>query len=321
MKANFIFEHRRNGELLETIEEVAEAPEIVTRPATDLGNMADKQSVRASACIYCGKNTTLSREHVIPFAWNGPLLIWDGSCEDCRLLTSRFESDALNDGTMAEVRQALDMQSRSGHSSAREKLAVSLTVDGETQVASMPASELPKLLGLPLFSLPALLEGSARDTLGLAGWTLACFGPDPNAFLAGLGATTFTFQEDRKRAVAFAQTMAKIAYGYAWIDGIFEVLPDGGALVQAFLREPDTLGRYVGTRPAPFVKSPGHDFLLRYGIDATNLRVTLDVQPFANIGAPTYVVVLGRCSTLRQWRDIRRRIQGGFRRSRATRHE
>jgi hypothetical protein len=286
--------------------------DIVERVTPELGSLAAKQSVRATACIYCGSTDRLSHEHVVPYAWGGNLQIFDGSCEPCRLITSQFENFALNDGAMVHVRKARGIQSRSKHANSRKEVAVTLVRPGSEQVERFPASEVPLILGFPWLGRPGTFVGVESKGLTLEGWVTTSYGEEVQRFLAEHGATGMRVEESAKRPVAFARTLAKIAYGYAWIDGVFDTVQGGDELVQAFIQEPDRIGAFVGMKPPPFERYPDYQLRLEYKLWMPGLLVYMEVQPFVDTPAPTYEVLLGRCESVRAWRRLRGRFGSGF---------
>ena len=75
------------------------------------------------------------------------------------------------------------------------------------------------------------------------------------------------------------------------MDRLYDAAPDLPLLCRAFMDEPDTLGRFVGTDDEPYRR---YDAVHRVG--TLRLRgeiLCMDVQLFADAGAPTYVVALG----------------------------
>ena len=282
-------------------------PKISKGRRIHLGDLSNKSSPTADACIYCGSRTDLSNEHVIPFAWGGTLQILNGSCEDCRKITSRFEQFALNDGAMTNVRKARGLQSRSKHKSADDLIEVNFSNGDLTFVKSFNPRDVPLILGFPLFALPGLISGSDQKRMQLEGWITASIGPDVEAFLKANDATGMRAKEIRKSPVAFARSMAKIAYCYAWVDGVLDLIGNSSALANAFLKEPDELGAFVGTKPDPIERFENLEFRLQYRPDAIGF-LYMEVQPFPNIPAPTYVVVIGACDNFRTWRNVRKRI-------------
>lgn len=166
--------------------------------------------------------------------------------------------------------------------------------------------EPPVILGFPLFVRPGLLTGDGtRVELGLEGMAAAAFGADLASFLPRQSAVSATQKESSKRIMVFARTIAKIAYGWAWRDGVIERLGGAAGLVEAFMRKPECLGAFVGTKPSPYERFAGCQLRIEYKLAMPRQLVYLEVQMFAEAAAPTYEVVLGRVESLRAWRTLR----------------
>jgi hypothetical protein len=165
----------------------------------------------------------------------------------------------------------------------------------------------PVILGFPLFVRPGLLTGDGtRVDLGLEGMAAAAFGADVAGFLANQSAVRATQEESSKRIMAFARTIAKIAYGWAWRDRVIERLGGAAQLVDAFMRQPERLGAFVGTKPSPYERFIGYQLRIEYKLAMPRQIVYLEIQMFAEAAAPTYEVVLGRVESMRAWRTLRK---------------
>lgn len=297
---------RTSAEGDEVIRTVSDDVQIVDGQTGALRSMDELASRHARSCIYCGSTEQLSSEHIVPYAWGGTVQVHSGSCEVCRLITSGFENYALNDGAMAHVRKAMGLQSRSNHRSTTAPIDMTLRGhDGQELVIEADAA-VPAILGFPLFVRPGMLSGEGtRVTLGLEGMAAAAFGADISAFMQSHSATGAVQRESTKRIMAFARTVAKIAYGCAWRDGVIEHLGGAGSLVDAFMHNPEGLGAFLGTKPPPYERYLGHKLRIEYKLSMPRQFVYMEVQMFADAAAPIYEVVLGRVDTMREWRRLR----------------
>lgn len=297
---------RSNAKGDEVLRTISEDIEVVEGYTHELRSINELSSRHAQNCIYCGSADQLSSEHIVPYAWGGTVQVHKGSCEVCRQLTSGFENYALNDGAMAHVRKAIGLPSRSNHKSTSNP--VSMTIHGPNGDA-LPindGTDVPAILGFPLFVRPGMLtDNGTRFTLDLEGIAAAAFGADLSSFMQSHSAASAIQRESTKRIMAFAQTIAKIAYGWAWRDGVIEQLGGAGDLVDAFMWRPDRLGAFLGTKPSPYERY--HDCKLRieYKLSMPRQLVYLEVQMFADAAAPIYEVVLGRVGSMREWRRLR----------------
>lgn len=161
---------RISAEGEENLRMVSEDVQIAEGSSEGFRSMAELSSRHARSCIYCASTEQLSSEHIVPYAWGGTIQIHDGSCEECRLITSAFENFALNDGAMAHVRKALCLPSRSRHKSASVPVVMEMAgSDGQPLIKGAEVAP-PVLLGFPLFSRPGLLTGDGtRVELGQVG--------------------------------------------------------------------------------------------------------------------------------------------------------
>lgn len=294
----------RDGELDMT---PMEGPLVVSGDASLFASLASVPSVTADACVYCGDKGHRTKEHVIPYGWSGPLIIYKGSCKPCQLKTQNFERAALRQGAMARVRMLRATKSYSKHRGVPSAINVPFVKDGQPVIETIATTSVPLVLGFPLFSLPSLLSGADQKQLDLTGTATTVFGPDLKQFLKEHGATEMSAQEDWVNPTEFARTIAKIAYCYAWVDGVLEFVDGHTDLVHAFMDEPELLGTFVGTKSAPFQQFKDMEFRIQYLADDLRFPI-MEVQPFSDTPAPTYLVVLGTYHGVRARRRFRARL-------------
>ena len=270
-----------------------------TKPVVDsvssegLANFSKTKTEPAVACIYCGsKVPNRSREHIIAYALGGDVTIPKGSCEACQRIIHKFETAVLR-GPMQMVRYIQSMPSRTKHKDAPQTVPLSVTIKGEKRNIKVPIDEAPVLLAFPTFDEPSYLTGG-DPKLKLNGTATGSFGVDPETFARQMGAEEIQIMSSGHSSVAFAQMVAKTAYANAYVQSQIQRVEDISPLLDAMLRKPNEIGRFVGTMQEPYIKRDGvthylgiHELLSENVLYAT-------VQFFANIGAPIYVVVLGR---------------------------
>lgn len=294
MKSEQIIRVLRDGEVISEVKAEGSMPKIEVRDPSGIKDLNGYQSVRASACIYCGSTDRLSREHVAPYALGGTLTIVDGSCESCRLKTHTFETHVLT-GPMRMVRYLQKMPSRSKHRDVKRMVPVRVTMtDGTEQDVQMPIEEAPVLLAFSEFGEPKYLEPNRGVLLEAKGVVTGTYARHPDEVIKTLAVPGLSISQPPTRPHAFAQMIAKIAYCFAYIDGFLNHVENPDELVHAFMNDPDTLGRFVGSMPPPFVSYDKMSLRLSLNINSANRLAWAQVQLFAHSGAPTYVVVLGR---------------------------
>lgn len=267
-------------------------PAVVVTGAEGLTNFSKISPAAADACIYCGSNEYgRTREHVIAYALGGDVTIPKGSCRACQKITHKFETAVLR-GPMQMVRYIQRLPSRTKHQEAPQIVSLFVTINGIETTVDVPADKAPILLAFPTFEAPSYLHGGSSN-LRLNGLVTGSYGVDPESFVRGLGAESMRLTSPGNAPVAFAQMVAKTAYANAYIQKQLHRVKDTNPLVRAMLYEPNSIGRFVGTLPEPYLKREGVQHYL--GIHELSAERVLyaTVQLFAGSGAPIYVVVLG----------------------------
>ena len=109
-------------------------------------------------CIYCGEETaTLTDEHMIPLALQGALVMLRASCEPCREVTSRFETQFIKTAEHFRVRAGI----RRRKPNKRKKaywFSASNVAGGKRRVL-IPANEVPSTLMLFKLDRANILQG------------------------------------------------------------------------------------------------------------------------------------------------------------------
>jgi hypothetical protein len=242
----------------------------------------------ASACIYCGSTSSLSDEHIIPYALEGEFVIREASCKLCAKKISRFERKILRDALLAQ-RTAMRLRTRR----PRERptsLPLVHTVEGVETIAHVPVADHPTYLALPLFALPAYLRGDDLPNLKVVA---------PGARIVSVSATTLQAAASRVAQgeigvrnsldiYAFAKLLAKIAHGFVAIAdlGNVEVYLPG-----AMFASDESIGKWVGGAPDEKLTAEG---LHACRIEIIEGEILVRIRLFAQLGGPEYLVVAGR---------------------------
>lgn len=281
----------RNGQVYWETVTKSEAPNVEVADAAGMADFSRLPTKPANACIYCGSTVQLSREHILAYALGGTTTIPRGSCEECRKITHKFETDVLR-GPMQMVRYIQGMPSGTKHKDVSETIPVKVTVNGNEVNIDAQRNEAPILLPFPIFELPGYLDPGSSQ-LKLTGVVTGSFGADPNDFAKKNGAQRIELKVIGIDAVAFARMVAKIAYAYAYAHDQLQRLKNKAELVRAMLYETNTIGRYVGTVPDPYKKYPGQQHRILIHVMPEHRVLYSTVQLFSSAGAPSYIVVLG----------------------------
>lgn len=281
----------------------SEAPNVEVADPTEIADFSKLRLKAADACIYCGSKVQLSREHVLAYSLGGTTTIQRGSCEGCRKITHAFETAVLR-GPMRMVRYIQGMPSGTKHKDAPETIPVKVTVNGSKMNIDTPRNEAPILLPFPIFEPPGYLMPGKLE-LKLTGAVMGSFGADPNEFGRRHGVQHVELKVSGYDAVAFARLVAKTAYANAYVHDQLKRLKNKPELVQAMMKEPNTIGRFVGTVPEPYQRHPGLQHRLAIHIMPEHRLLYSTVQLFASAGAPAYIVVLGTLKDDDSMSDVR----------------
>jgi hypothetical protein len=121
--------------------------------------MTAKTFSPVGACIYCGATSGLTREHIVPFALGGRLVLPDASCPQCSKATSGFELRLLRSPNWWPLRRALNLSSRRARAQP-DSFAVEVTAAGITRVADIKVANYPLVVVVLDFDPPTHLTGA-----------------------------------------------------------------------------------------------------------------------------------------------------------------
>jgi hypothetical protein len=193
------------------------------------------------------------------------------------------------------VRYIQNLPSSTKHRSVPKTAEFSVKLrDGTERQIEVPIAKAPIFLAFYEFGEPKYFDPSRGAKLETGAVVTGSYGQDPSQVISELNAKGMTIVGPPARPVAFARMIAKIAYCFALAQGHINRLENPSELVKAFMEEPNTIGRFVGSIPPPFTKYEG--IVIRFAFKfLESARIAYEeVQLFAASGAPTYVVVLGR---------------------------
>jgi len=119
-------------------------------------------------CIYCGSTEGLSNEHIVPANLGGTIILYKASCETCRKLIHRVETECLT--AMRDIRHKRGVRLRRASATDHVFKAWVLTSwDGVAEIMPLgqnpnqkwkleeiPPTEHPTLIGLPYFQQPGM---------------------------------------------------------------------------------------------------------------------------------------------------------------------
>jgi hypothetical protein len=165
--------------------------------------------------MYCGCTDDLSDEHIIPLGLGASWILEKASCKRHRDVTSAFELDILRN-LWGPLRAAINLKSRRGYKGRRYPITIT-GQDGRTSTVAIDPAKFGAPMHYVMMPYPRYLSGEKSDRdLSIHG-RVCHFLPDHERFKDNLKKefnpkkvdVTITFQP-----VAFAQLLAKIAYGF-----------------------------------------------------------------------------------------------------------
>lgn len=271
-----------------------------------------KESTYVGRCIYCGTaQGRLTEEHVSPFALNGCITLLDASCLDCSKVTTMLEEHVLRH--MWGAARA-EMGYRTRHKRGNDKL-YSLTVvrDGVKTVQRVPLKDALKIIELPIFKAPAVLdERSAPNSIEWISKDQFVLVEQIEDLAKRIGVDEVCppdFDPDK-----FARFVAKCSLGYAieryGIDA-FETI----YIRSAILGSSKDISHWVGspeTREFPIRKTPMSGGFRILPDNDVMVRIKL----FPRFDGAEYITVAGKMK--RFYADQYRLIKGGREAIRAT---
>ena len=252
--------------------------------------VTEKESTHIGRCIYCDKTEgTLTEEHVSPYGLNGCITLLDASCNECNKATTKVEEYVLR--RMWGAARA-EMGYRTRNKKGEDDLyPLTVIVNGAKIVRKVPLGDALKVIELPIFKAPSILDGRA-----IAG-NMECISKDQFVLVEQ--------KEDLAKRLGvdevcvpdcnpdiFARFVAKCSYGYAIERYGIEAF-DSVYVCSAILGQTKDIGQWVGspdTREFPVRKTPmsgGFRIL-------PNNDVLVRIKLFPRFDGAEYIVVVGK---------------------------
>ena len=243
-------------------------------------------------CIYCGsQDNRLGREHIIPLALSGDLVLPAASCRACEKVTGGFEQRVLQ-GPLLSARAALELRTR--RPDRRPTTFPIRVCTGAVEVeveVNAPLDAYPQAVILPMYDPPRYFQhDDAREGVSVSGFYLGHVGTVPAEVLERCypGADGISV-EGMYPVVEFARMIAKIGYSYAVAElGLDHVVDP--LVLPAIRGLTNDIGMWVGTIGDDAFAAPA-DTLHRCGL-LTEHGVIALVQLFALQPSPLYAVAI-----------------------------
>ena len=258
----------------------------------------EQKFFKIGRCIYCDTTAgPLTDEHIIPLALGGKTILKKAVCEPCRVVTSRYESNPIQENWL-QMRAALNLPSR--HRKLKEMIFPLDVVlaDGSKTTLQLKGKETPGLAQFLEYAPPAILTRAPYTSgIVITGVKLIGFGMDAKALKEKHGIKGFT-HTTTQRGNDFEKMVAKIAYCL-----VIAILgPDcfrDRCILPTLMGKRDDIGYWMGCDPAGTYSSPigvlPGTFATKLDIlDPDGMRIVMvRVKFFAASEAPEYLVVVG----------------------------
>ena len=241
--------------------------------------------------MYCGDQSGLTREHIVPHGLNGNLVLPESSCVKCAEVTSKVELSVLRD-TFGMLREKHGIKSRKR--TKRPPFERSIEILGASSESfPLSASQLPSLIALPhwgsesLYWFPLLKQPELLDQVIFR---------QPEGEIEQLSQLAYNrhfklpkVALDRQKFAAF---FAKIALGFAYAS--FGGLPVKSDLSQIVLMESSKFRHRIGSELEP---SEGQ-YLWKVALALVDLPngsrwLGSQISLFTPFQTPTYLVLIG----------------------------
>lgn len=244
-------------------------------------------------CIYCGasryneQESKLHKEHIIPWALDGQLILQQASCQACERITNSFEQPLLR-GIFLPLRHAMNFPSRKRGRSAADTVPWK-TKTGE--IIQIPVNAYPFFAVLPNFP-PCDLLAKATDI------------PQPRAWL--LHVTDFHKRIKRTQIESgivswssehYFRFLAKIAHSYAVAKFGQYFNPTLISIIRGDSKDYNEYIGGIGSGIAPSRSLWELAPTIRLVDDVPHLVIY--IRLFGSYGIPPYEVVAGTFSEVR----------------------
>jgi hypothetical protein len=256
--------------------------------------MADTIYPSPGRCIYCSSTKGLTDEHAVPLALNGDRIIQDGSCDECRKLTQKFEDTVLR-VMLRPIRIQMGMTTRRKKQHRDARMKIDVIRNSLLFSQDLHPSDAPFVLVLPVFETPRILLGvppRLDDTVMVGDWVTS----NANAWVRARGHQRIRLG-GKIYIGAYMRMLAKIAHCYAVAEfGLDNFTPLLVPIIRS--QQVNAIDHFVGGFTTILPAVPGvhhelnHSTPIIHGVRYLMVRIRL----FAHLGAPIYLIVAGTLS-------------------------
>lgn len=256
-------------------------------------------------CIYCGTTgERLSREHIVPFSLGGQHVIEEASCAKCADVTKRFEQDVARD-LWGDARISADAPSR------RKKDRPKKIITGSPTQVAVSYSEYPASFVFYKMPAPGIMQGLTPESDITGTWQLVSISDEEKLKGFAEKHKTQVTMRFRHVPVSFGRMIAKIGYGHILTQldlGDFEPI-----VLPYILGEKTNVSYVVGCTGETANPEDGIGYKLETLVAGLAERALIfaKVRLLANCHTPTYSVVVGSTTNVKNTQDVINKLGHG----------
>jgi hypothetical protein len=246
-------------------------------------------------CIYClASEGKFDDEHIIAYALNGDHVLPEASCKVCATKTGKIEQYVTR-VMFGALRATRGMRTRRPKKRPQSFKALAEFEDGRKEIVEVPTGEFPVVLMLPFLPEAGFFRGDPDDgrLTNISEWWTWRDHDKIEALCRKIGLENGRLTPHEFNLTRLSQMLAKIGHSQA----VAELGIDGfrPLAVDLALGHSVSINHLVGTSPWNRKMKPREESLHKVQI-ATNKNngiIMAEIRLFANLGAPTYHVIVG----------------------------
>jgi hypothetical protein len=241
-------------------------------------------------CIYCGiKGGDLRREHIIAFGLGGNFILPQASCRNCERITGRIEQHCLK-RMFGQFRNRAGLPTRRPKDRPKNLTLQILDSDEKYIEQELPAAEFPRMVSLPRFRKPGLLERRP---------------PSEGMYIAGIHSAhakgdlppnVTVLVEKSFRIELFCAMLAKIGHAFAIAERGYDVTKEFSPLLPRLILNETMDEQLIGGSMELEPPEPSVEHKLRLVEHRDLGALSVEIRLFASYGSPIYCVVFGKRS-------------------------
>ncbi len=256
--------------------------------------LTQPQSRCIGQCIYCKSTKNLSREHIVPYGLLGIWTLRKASCQQCRDITSAFETSVLRD-YFIQVRTSLKLPTRRPQERPKS-FDYTVSKNGKEQVVNIPASEITTIFTMPIFNQPGCMTNNQQvNGFAVRGMSLHGSTSSLEKLKAKYDMDSINYTSTLDNS--FLRLLAKIAYGMVVLKYGLDAIQEAFVL-PSILGTKDDVSVWVGCKnpdksPALLRRVKGIFHGVQLEINDKKV-IAANIRLFESFQTPEYLVVVGR---------------------------